>query len=384
MQQERLKKIAIWTLALLVASVFLCFSDYKSTSNDSNYYSTLVIRYADKPLSEILTAKWGENFWSFDPNTYMRDQLPGHLLIGVALTKVGIPAKHALHLAGMFFLLGGLFLIKEITAHFDKAKADFVFVGLFLYTLTFSYTIRANHEPAIFFFSTLALYSGLKIQQNKWTLLTAVLSPLFLMWIKGPFLIFGFILFTVGFFFSGQISKKYFLWFSTNTLSALAILLSGFAFELYFKQLTGESFFAAFSKIQLGERVHDTDHFFLVQKYLNFQYYFLKYLAYALPWILIALYSGFKMKRERFVKFLKTSPALVLGLGALTFLLIFSASNRIAGRYVFPGYYYFYGWSLLLIYEGLGPFTGKVTKGFKAHLMGAALWVAAVLIRLLA
>ncbi len=378
MQQERLHKFLLWTLALLVASVFLCFSDYKSTSNDSNYYSTLVVRYADKTLPEILTAKWGENFWSFDPNTFMRDQLPGQLLIGIALTKVGVPARHALHLAGMFFLLGGIFLIRAIISHFDKAKADYVFVGLFLCSLTFSYTIRANHEPAIFFFSTLALYSGLKIQQTKWAVLHAVLSPLFLMWVKGPFLIFGFFLFTLGFLLSGQQSKKYFLWFSTNAIAALLLLISGIAFEMKFKQLTGDSFFNVFWNIQMGERVHATEHFFLLQKYLNFQYYFLHYLGYALPWILFALYSAFWIKRERLVQFLKSDPSLVLGSAALVYLLVFSASNRIAGRYVFPGYYYFTAWIFLLMYERFKKAPGSMMT----HYLAAALWITAVFLRL--
>ena len=92
-----------WTLAFIIAAIALSFSRFKSESNDSKYYTQLVVRYQNENWTSLVTPKWGENYWGFDPQSYMTDQFPGQLIMGVGLTKIGIPAEQALHILGLFF-----------------------------------------------------------------------------------------------------------------------------------------------------------------------------------------------------------------------------------------------------------------------------------------
>lgn len=380
MQQSQLKKILLWTLTFLTASVFLCFSNYKSTSNDSNYYSTLVTRYYDKSWSEILSAKWGENYWSFDPQTYMRDQLPGQIAMGSALAKIGVPAKHSLHVIEMGFLLGSVFLIFKCASLFVScSEASFLLYALMLIPLSFSYNIRANHESGILFFSALALYSGLRLSSNRFFSFTAILSCLALMWIKGPFFIFGFILSTWGLLLTNG-EKKFGRGLLTLILSGAAIVGSAFLYEKLFHTWTGEPFFAVFWRIQIQERAMGmAKHSFFIQKYLNFQYYFLKYLAYSLPWSLVALVLAIKTQKQRLKSFIFSPLSLCFLGAALAYLGVFSMSERIAGRYAFPGYYFFSAWLVLFCYSQ-SDWPQKIHQKLgtmRSHYLAAVLWLLA-------
>jgi len=100
------KKLSlIWIGFLLGAVAIVSVSHFKSESNDSKYYTELVVRNQQASFQELIAPKWGENYWGFETNSYMRDQFPGQLLMGVALTKIGIPASQSLHILGMFFRL---------------------------------------------------------------------------------------------------------------------------------------------------------------------------------------------------------------------------------------------------------------------------------------
>jgi len=384
MHQASVKKIILWTLAFALASVLVSFSNFESSSNDSKYYSTLVTRYYSQSWPEILTAKWGENYWGFAPDTYMRDQLPGQIVMGSALAKIGIPAKHSLHIIEMGFLLGAFLLCLKIAQFFGNRSADLIVCGMILLPLTFSYTIRANHEAGLFFFSVLALYSGLQLSHSKWWSLAVVLSCLALMWIKGPFVVFGFLLFSWGFFLNHK--RKYFSWLFTFFISAILVSGSGFLYENLFRTWTSEPFFSVFWNIQIEQRaLNQASHPFLIQKILNFKYYFLKYLAYALPWTAIGLMALIKGERKKIIEFLK-SPLSICFLGAgLIYIGAFSMSDRIAGRYTFPGYYFFAVWILLLCQAGFDVFQKLTARlsGLKAHALAALLWIAVVISHLL-
>lgn len=384
--QIRFKLILLWTLVFLIASVLLSNSNYQSTSNDSKYYSTLVTRYQDKTWPEVLTAKWGENYWGFEQNSYMRDQLPGQVAMGVALAKVGVPAQHSLHIIEMALLLGSFFMMIQIANIFVTAEeSSFLIYSLMILSLSFSYNIRANHESGIFFFSTLALYSGLRLS-SKWIFsLSAVFSCLALMWIKGPFFIFGFILTCLGFIFSPA-KKNFFRVLTTLLLSAVAVFGSGYLYEKAFHHWTNEPFFSEFYRIQIQERALGiAKHSFFIQKYLNFQYYFIHYLGYAMPWTLLVLILIFKADKKRLKAFAFSPLSLIFAGAALAYLGLFSMSERTAGRYVFPGYYFFSAWLMLLTFSQSDRFKRFHSKlgELRAHYLGAGLWFIAFAAHLL-
>lgn len=385
MTVEKNKKIILWTLTFILASVLVSFSNFQSSSNDSQYYSTLVKRYYTKSWPDILTAKWGENFWGFGPETYMRDQLPGQLALGVTLAKAGVPAAHALHILEMFFLLGAILICARIAASLESSFSDLLPAALILLPLTFSYTVRANHEAGLFFFSALSLYAGLQLSRSKSWILAEVVSCLALMWIKGPFVLFGFLLFTWGFLISEKNRSSYFSWLLTVILSGALVVVSGLLYEKTFQAWTGEPFFSVFWNIQIEQRaLNKATHPWPLQKTLNASYYLGNYLGYALPWTLIALLSLIKVDRSRLKHFVTGKLSLLFLGGALIYLGVFSMSERTAGRYTFSGYYFFAAWVILLCLTVM-DWPLKVQKklaGLKAHYLAAFLWILAVSVHL--
>lgn len=376
------QKICIhWLLAFILASLFLSFSHFESTSNDSKYYTTLVVRYKDQSWQNVLAPKWGVNFWNFDENSYMRDQLPGQVLAGVALANLGIPATQSLHILGMAYQILSILLLSLISQQFvSKGKSSVLLYSLLLTPLAFSYNIRANHELGIMFFSFLALYSGVMLNKSKSWIIYSTFSSLGLLWIKGPFFIFGTILLTIGFVFSPKERKKYSSLFLSIFVSNFFVLLSALLFELLYQSITHQSFFATFWKIQFQQRAFNEtqNHSFLIQKILNFYYYFWHYFTYALPVSLLIFIPILKRKSPQvLMDYLKTRISLCFFTSAMSFCLLFSLSNRIAARYVFPGYYLFAAWLILSFYNFSETFKKlhlNILK-FGIHLVVPFLWL---------
>lgn len=350
----------IWSFCALIAIVSISLSQFQSSSNDSKYYSILVERYNEAPWEVVLTPKWGENYWNFDPTTYIRDHFPGQTILGIAISRLGVPPKHALHALGFLFQIGSLFLLVAIAAtflQFDRASS--LFWGLLLIPPAFSHGIRANHEGGVLFFCLLAMFSGLRLIGKSgasllW-LIPIVGSSFFLFWIKGPLFVFA-PLFSV---LALWAWNRKLLWkeaFTVVLLSFAVVFLTAVAFEFYFKNVTGESFFSEFWGLQIHKRsiVTAATEPFLVRKFLNFCYYLSRYFIYSAPWslLLIVLFirsSDRKAMSRRAWEFLKSPPSICLLGGALIMALAFSVSDRTASRYVFPGFYLFSSWAILLL-----------------------------------
>jgi hypothetical protein len=84
---------------------------------------------------------------------------------------------------------------------------------------------------------------------------------------------------------------------------------------------------------------------------LHFTYYFSHYLAYAAPVFIILLYSLFyRFDFSKLKNNFKHKSALLFLCSSMSFCLIFSTSDRIAGRYVFPGYFLFIAWCAIFFY----------------------------------
>jgi len=381
------KLFIIWFFVYLISTFVLINSHFKSESNDSKYYTELVIRYQNKNWRDVLTPKWGENYWGFDPQSYMQDQFPGQIIMGVALTKLAIPASQSLHLLGMSFQILSIVLLSVITKELQISEGqdnNVLLYSLLLIPLSYSYNIRANHELGIMFFSLSALFSGLRISFSKWWSLLSAFSSLALLWIKGPFFIFGIVFLFIGFYFSNSVIKKYQNLLLAILISFLMLFVSAYIFEVFYQKMTNESFLSAFWHIQMQQRalVKSVTHTFIVQKFLNFNYYFSHYLAYSLPWSLIVVVN-LAIKRKNFnLDFIKSRLSLCLLFSAMAYCLTFSLSDRVASRYVFPGYYLIAAWFILVSYHSSEIFNKThrhiMKNGF--NYLVPALWFIAFII----
>ena len=374
-----------WVITFIFAAIILSFSHFKSESNDSKYYTQLVVRYQHESWTSIITPKWGENYWGFTPKSYMTDQFPGQLVMGVTLTRMGLPAEQALHILGLFFQVSSFFVIYFILCEFlEPDIASIALYGLMLIPLSFSYNIRANHELGIMFFSLLALLSGLRIQTNRAFLLITILSTLFLLFIKGPFFIFGLALFAVGFTTSrspNNVKKNWPLAFFVLILTAVITVVAAIVFDRLFKQITDLSFLESFYRIQITNRALNAEHnhSFIIQKLVNFYYYFSHFVAYSLPWS--ALFSFFlfsKNFRHQLRDQIKSKISICLLLASFSFIAFFMMSDRTAGRYVFPGYYLFSTWILVLLIQSSSAIKAlhlKLVHRSKFPIMIVSFWL---------
>jgi 4-amino-4-deoxy-L-arabinose transferase-like glycosyltransferase len=371
MSNTSLKKLSkIWLLCLILASIVVSLSHFKSESNDSKYYTELVVRYHNSELRELVAPKWGKNYWSFDPNTYMRDQFQGQLFMGVALTKLGIPADQALHVLGMFFQVGAFLILMKLIIKMDQFhSALFVVSSLLLTPLAFSYNLRANHELGIMFFSFLSLYAGFSFLRSWWWCLAFLISAIMIFLIKGPFFIFAFTSFFFGYFYHFKKSREFFIkYVFVNLVALIAVVITVFIYEKIFVQVTGESFLREFWRIQIEERAmgENHQHIFIIQKFINFWYYFSHYLVYSLPVSLILLvYLIVQKKYLDFFNEAKKRSSLMLLFASMVFCLFFSMSDRVAGRYAFAGYFLFSAWIALILIR-ISP---KLSQWVKKHSM---------------
>ena len=379
----RSKLFIYWLCVFIVAAFILINSQFKSTNDDSNYYTDQVLRAQGQNWQFALTPKWGINYYSYDPTSYMRDQLPGQLLMGLAVSKLGIPARHALHLLEMIFQLLSLFLLVQIACQFlTYENSSVLFYAIILTPMAFSYNLRANHEVGVMFFCFLSLYAGLKLSSSKYWGIVTILSSVMVLFIKGPFFIFTLALTSIGHYFSQERASFKTLSY-TLFLSLLVVAFSAYGFELLFLKITGLSFFSEFYKIQIQQRAMQItkEHSFIVQKILNFYYYFYHYLIYSLVWSLITfiviiknfLKNGF---RTKLASFLKSPLSNCFLLSSFVFCLFFAMSDRTATRYVFPAYYLFSAWVIFLLYHLSADFRKihlRVTK-WGLHFVAPSLW----------
>jgi 4-amino-4-deoxy-L-arabinose transferase-like glycosyltransferase len=339
----------------------------------------MVVRNHNQSWQQMLTPKWGENYWGYDPNSYDLDNFPGQMILGIAVTKLGTPPEQALHILGMLFQVLSIFLLVEIAKQFSSLEtASTLYYALLLTPMAFAYNIRANHELGIMFFSILSLYAGLRLPFSKYWGIVTALASVMLLWIKGPFFIFGLILTGLGYFSTVNNYKKLWPLVMTLILSLIVIISSALYFDHLYESLTGVKFLLGFWKIQIaGRQIPSTSQFsFITLKIYNLYYYSWHYMAYALPWILFLLVNLTKNKKD-FISFLKSKLSICFLLAALSFVLVFTVNSRHAARYVFPGYYLFSAWCILALYS-LEPRFQKLHQKISAqglHFIAPILWL---------
>lgn len=382
----RSRLFVYWLCAFILAGFLVANSSFKSSNDDSKYYTQMVVRYQTESWKNVLTPKWGVNYYGFDPKSYMCDQFPGQLALGVLVSKIGVPADHSLHILEMLFFIIAINLMSKIGKHFIKSdESDLLLYGLLLTPLAFSYNLRANHESGIMLFSFLALYAGLKLPTSKLWGIVTIFSTIMLLLIKGPFFIFGLGLTVIGYFFSGKdySFKKILLLILINCGVVVTI---SYLYEAFYISYTGVSFLGEFYQSQFVNRalLQSTKHSFVIQKLSNWYYYFSHYLIYALPWSLVAILVAIRCLLKKEIYFWKSSLSYCLLSASFLFCLVFTMSDRTATRYTFPAYYLFSAWCLLFIFYNSKKMqsihASIINKGI--HFIVPAIWLLAVLLHL--
>lgn len=336
-----------WPAIFLLVALGLCFTNYRSHSNDSNFYNFLVDQVAEKSPSGWLTPVWKGKYGRGE-NQLIRDHFLGHVIQGVVLTRLGIPSKHALHLISLFYQLLTVILLFFLIARFiGPKKSSAVLWLLFLIPISMSYGIRANHEQGLTFYSVLALWGVVLLSEGRSVLgagLIAIgINAVCL--IKG--LAFLFLLpvcvFSLWVCYEGKLKSLVATPGSLGIffLALVSPALTIYSYDRIYLQLTGVPFWERYWELQIMGRSIESvqSNNWLLSKIKNLGYYLSRGLYYTAPWSYISVIIVLiKRKSIRWVGLEdKRSQILWLLFGSgLLYILGFSLSNRIASRYIFP------------------------------------------------
>jgi len=387
----------LWALFFVLASILLVNSSYKSKSGDSQFYTELVEHLSAKPAGEWIAPKWhGTHGHPYD--AYVRDHFLGNVFIGLILTKLGLPAGHALHVFQMLSQILSLFLLVGISGFFikDNRSPLSLLWALQLIPVAFTYQIRANHEQSMMLFTLMAVYAAL--------LSTRSLKYLWivLVGIQGVFLIKGASVIVVPFLCLGAYLLETKNLKQTGCFAGILLLLFStlagtlYFYEHWFREVTGLEFFSEYWQVQIMQRSLYPSYIqnVFLNKLVNLSYYLSRCFYYTLPWSLILLVvlirnrSCIWAKTKELLRNLErpeNSAILLLAFCGLTYPLIFSLSDRTASRYIFPAYY-FLGAAMVL---GLNVYVSKFRQLVEAierygvFPVASSLWFIAVCFHLL-
>lgn len=380
----RARSIFLWLLLWAIASMTLSLSSYQSSSNDSKFYNTQVQRLNEKPMSQWIAPKWGENYWGNPPERYIRDHFVGNLIPGALLARLGVPPQHALTITQMLFQIMSLFLLVKISSFFvSEKKAIHLLWLLQLMPVAFSYGIRANHEQGMMFWLLLAVYGALSLIYHSKGILLVMLGSAGVFLAKGaPAILLPFFVFVVWMVCGREVQRSQRKWLGVAA-SLVAIVLSAIVYEALYRKATGLPFLEEYWRVQIDGRSLQATGALVwpLQKLANLWYYLNRSLTYTMPWGLICLFAFFKIwKQEKaatFRRLLKSRHLMVIFLIGMVYVFAFSLSDRTASRYIFPVYYlfasYFGVW--LLGHSGfLKKLSEKIAKSLGVMPFASLLW----------
>jgi 4-amino-4-deoxy-L-arabinose transferase-like glycosyltransferase len=318
-----------WALTLMLCAGAVCLLDYHPHDADSRLYAEMVADMSATPLATWCAPAWNGH-WNRQGLFY--EHPPGHLWVGAALVRAGVPAAQALlwvNFAAFFLGLGLLYRLGQYLG--GRPLGALAVLGWALTPAFLQYLVRGDQEHPL----TCALLLGLYA-------LVAVRPPLLVMAVWCVALTASVLLKGVAGLALLPVALLYWLTYERSLGRAVALLVGSggalvvaWSFDAWYQASTGTSFWAHYFAGQVAHSVGRTAS--LADKVVNLVYYLARPLWYGLP-VVGAL--GLVLYRRLRDPALRTGgKAWALGLMvAAVFIGGFSLANRKADRYIFPVY----------------------------------------------
>jgi len=330
----KIMKSIYLSLVIIFFGLPFLFSEFhfESRENDSRLYTIFVEQLSEKPLSHLAALEWRHmSAYTDESNPYVRDHLVGQFIPSVIMAKLGWNPKYSHYVINQLYrFLIPLFFYYLFQLYFSKEAALLVLVSSHLSLISFNYVFRANQELPLLFGLVLAMigkaqftqinrYSMLFYFSNLWTFLVKGFAGL----IHLPF-------WALQSMKSQADKKKEFIIFFVLFLCLLA---TAGLYEVWFKNLTGTSFWEGYVQIQVLGRNPEKSVIFS-----SLPYYLSRSLSYSLPWC-FGLYFIFKLLKEK--KFSPEQKSFIYSNLAIiaSYLIFFGFFSRKASRYIFPAYF---------------------------------------------
>ncbi|HXY41431.1 MAG TPA: hypothetical protein VEQ10_17275 [Vicinamibacteria bacterium] len=338
-----------WLLALTAGWALLAAVDYKARDPDSRLYAEISARTAGLPVGRWVAP-------AFPPGWYMgglfREHPAGLFFPAAALARLGYPAEQAAYATNALYQVLSLVMLQRLAASVaDGVAARALGWLLQLVPIAFTFRIRANQEQAVLM-CLLAALLGLELSRRRrgWAVLSAAgLSGLVL--VKGLFALLG-----------PAVCVLWLLarrsdappeeraggraWLALGLGTAAGLAVAG-GYEAWYRDVTGEPFWAPYLGRQLGVAAATApaaalaSASTLARKAYNLVWYLGRVLWFALPWSIVLLVAAIRWAApgQRPAAARARSGAIFAILTVLLYLLVFSAFDRRADRYLFPAYY---------------------------------------------
>ncbi len=270
------------------------------------------------------------------------------------LARAGYPATRAAYALNALYQVATIVLLQRLAlALADGLEARALGWLVQLLPVAFAYRIRANHEPLVVLCLVAALLGTERSRRGARGVALTVAGLVGLLLVKGVFAVFGPALCALWLFAQGPSETRpapprRAAW-AGLAVAVAAMAGTAVAYELLYRQATGEPFWSVYLSRQLGVAAVSQSAGGLAQKAYNVVWYLGRVLWFPFPWsltLLAAVWHGRWSWRRASTPGAAPSPASAEVRGAvfvvgmvLLYVGLFSLSDRRADRYIFPVYY---------------------------------------------
>ena len=338
-----------WLLALAAGWALLAVLDYKARDPDSRLYSEIAARMARQPLARWVAPEFPPGWYMSGP---FREHPAGLFFPAAALADLGYPAEQAAYAMNALYQVLTLVLLQRLAAAVaDGVAARALGWLLQLVPIAFTFRIRANQEQAVLLCLVAALVGLERVRRRPaWAVLTAAaLAGLVL--VKGLFALLGPALCALWLLArSTSVAPEQRAdgraWLALGLGTAAALAVAG-GYEAWYRDVTGEAFWSPYLGRQLGVAAATgpaaalASAPLLARKAYNLVWYLGRVIWFAFPWSLVLLLASVRRSFPGgHAAVTKARSGAIFALATvILYLLVFSAFDRRADRYLFPAYY---------------------------------------------
>jgi 4-amino-4-deoxy-L-arabinose transferase-like glycosyltransferase len=379
---------AAWIGAFVLIAALIVFTRFTSSDPDSALYASISAKLSPQPMSRWVAPEW----WGLWPGGgltgFFREHPAGLFLLPAALGRLGLPAEQGAYIFGVGCGLAALLLTSWLVARLtSREDGRAVLVLLQVMPVAFIFRIRDNHEYPMFV-CLLASLIGLVGVTRSWRWLALVALELSCgLLVKGVFVVL--LLIAAG------------LWIAINPLqasrarqvAALAASLAcmaaiALAYDAWYLKATGEVFWSAYWKRQLGPMVLTSPlgQAWTFAKHLGF--YVARLLFHPAPWSLALAWSAWRPGQSsvghRRVRTLTERRGLIFALSfTILSVMLLSAASRFAERYAFSATYMVGAAGAVVAFRSW-PLIPRALTRLEAEVpaLPVVLWLALMLLRL--
>jgi 4-amino-4-deoxy-L-arabinose transferase-like glycosyltransferase len=376
----------IWIACFLIVSALLVLTRFTSSDPDSALYAALSTKLSQQPVTRWIAPEW----WGLWPQAhqtgYFREHPAGLFFIPAALGRAGVPTEQASYIFGVGAALVALvcvsYLVMRVTS---RAEGRAALVLLQIMPVAFVFRIRDNHEYPMLVCLLVSLIGLDGVSRSWWWAPLVAIGFAAGLLVKGVFVVLVLI---------GAV-----LWIALDPAAAssrsrqilacvfgLVVMAAvAWAYDATYLSVTGETFWRAYWKRQLGPMQFDSaaEHAILFVRHLGF--YAVRLLFHPAPWSLVLAWTLWRIwasppaaapGNER------RALALVLAFTAIS-VVILSAASRFAERYAFSATYLVGAAGVIIAYRRSAALkTALAALESRVPAAPAIVWLTLIVLRL--